>query len=50
VLEIGPSSVILEVAQRIPHGHLELFELQQEMLEKAHRRIEKAGLRNVGFT
>jgi ubiquinone/menaquinone biosynthesis C-methylase UbiE len=52
VLEIGPGSgyFSVEVAQRIPQGHLELFDLQQEMLEKARRKIESAGLNNVGFT
>ncbi|WP_145954996.1 methyltransferase domain-containing protein [Thermococcus sp. 5-4] len=52
VLEIGPGSgyFSVEVARRIPHGHLELFDIQQEMLEKAHHKIESAGLNNVGFT
>lgn len=52
VLEIGPGSgyFSVEVARRIPHGYLELFDLQQEMLEKARRKIEKAGFHNVGFT
>ena len=52
VLEIGPGSgyFSVEVARRIPHGHLELFDLQKGMLEKAHHKIEAAGLHNVGFT
>lgn len=52
VLEIGPGSgyFSVEVARRLPHGHLELFDLQQEMLEKARRKIEASGLHNVGFT
>ena len=52
VLEIGPGPgyFSVEVARRIPHGHLELFDLQNEMLEKARRKIESAGLNNVGFT
>jgi len=52
VLEIGPGSgyFSVEVARRIPQGHLELFDLQKEMLEKARRKVEKAGLHNVGFT
>ncbi|MHA1833521.1 MAG: methyltransferase domain-containing protein [Candidatus Baldrarchaeia archaeon] len=51
VLEIGPSPgyFSVEVARRIPHGHLELFDLQKEMLKKARCKIESAGLRNVGF-
>ena len=39
-----------ESARRIPQGHLELFDLQKEMLEKARRKIESAELHNVGFT
>jgi len=52
VLEIGPGPgyFSVEVARRIPQGHLELFDLQQEMLEKACRKLEAAGLHNVGFT
>jgi len=52
VLEIGPGPgyFSVEVAWRIPHGHLELFDIQQEMLEKARRKLEVAGLHNVGFT
>jgi len=52
VLEIGPGSGFfsVEVARRIPQGHLELFDIQQEMLEKARHKIESAELHNVGFT
>jgi len=52
VLEIGPGSGFfsVEAARRIPQGHLELFDIQQEMLEKARHKIESAGLHNVGFT
>ncbi|HEC87670.1 MAG TPA: methyltransferase domain-containing protein, partial [Thermoplasmatales archaeon] len=52
VLEIGPGPgyFSVEVARRIPQGHLELFDLQKEMLEKARHKIESAGLHNVGFT
>jgi len=52
VLEIGPGSgyFSVEVAKRIPHGYLELFDLQKEMLEKARRKILKAELYNAGFT
>ena len=52
VLEIGPGPgyFSVEVARRIPQGHLELFDIQEEMLEKAHHKIESAGLHNVGFT
>ena len=52
VLEIGPGSgyFSIEIARRIPQGHLELFDLQPEMLHKARRKLDAAGLRNVGFT
>ncbi len=52
VLEVGPGSgyFSVEIARRIPRGHLELFDLQSEMLEKARLKIERAGLNNVGFT
>ena len=53
VLEVGCGSGVfsVEVARRIPHGHLELFDLQQEMLDKARRKIEAAGLAEVvGYT
>ncbi|KAA0010611.1 MAG: methyltransferase domain-containing protein [Thermoplasmata archaeon] len=52
VLEIGPGSgyFSVEIARRIPQGHLELFDIQQGMLEKARHKIESAGLHNVGFT
>ncbi len=52
VLEIGSGSgyFSVEVARRIPHGHLELFDLQREMLEKTRRKVEAAKLHNVGFT
>ena len=53
VLEVGCGSGVfsVEVARRLPHGHLELFDLQQEMLDKARRKIEAAGLATlVGYT
>jgi ubiquinone/menaquinone biosynthesis C-methylase UbiE len=53
VLEVGCGSGLfsVEVARRLPRGHLELFDLQQEMLDKARRKIEAAGLeRIVGYT
>jgi ubiquinone/menaquinone biosynthesis C-methylase UbiE len=52
VLEIGPGSgyFSLEIARRIPLGHLELFDLQPEMLAKAQRKLESAGLKNIGYT
>jgi ubiquinone/menaquinone biosynthesis C-methylase UbiE len=46
VLEVGCGSGVfsVEVARRIPKGHLELFDLQREMLEKTRRKLEAAGL------
>jgi ubiquinone/menaquinone biosynthesis C-methylase UbiE len=53
VLEVGCGSGVfsVEVARRVPAGHLELFDLQAEMLERARRKIHAAGLRKlVGYT
>jgi ubiquinone/menaquinone biosynthesis C-methylase UbiE len=52
VLEVGPGSgyFSVEIARRVPRGHLELLDLQPEMLEKARHHLEAAGLENVGYT
>ena len=53
VLEVGCGSGLFsaEVARRVPRGHLELFDLQPEMLERARRKIESAGVgKVVGYT
>jgi len=52
VLELGPGSGFfsVELARRVPRGHLELFDIQSEMLTKARRKLELAGMQNVGFT
>jgi ubiquinone/menaquinone biosynthesis C-methylase UbiE len=52
VLEIGPGSGYFSaaLAARIPHGRLELFDLQPEMLAKAERRLRARGFLNVGYT
>ncbi len=53
VLEVGcgPGFFSVEIARRVPEGHLELFDLQPEMLEKARRKLERAGLQSVvGYT
>jgi ubiquinone/menaquinone biosynthesis C-methylase UbiE len=49
VLEIGCGSGLfsVEVARRVPAGHLGLFDLQAEMLERARRKIQAAGLGKV---
>ncbi len=51
VLEIGPGPgyFSVEIARRVPQGHLELFDLQQKMLKKAWQKINLAGLNKVGF-
>ncbi|WP_324687103.1 class I SAM-dependent methyltransferase [Mycobacterium sp. 94-17] len=52
VLELGPGPGFfsVEIARRLTDGRLELFDLQPEMLEKAHRRLARAGFLDVGFT
>jgi ubiquinone/menaquinone biosynthesis C-methylase UbiE len=53
VLEVGCGSGVfsVEVARRVPAGHLELFDLQAEMLQRARRKIDAAGLGAVvGYT
>src|SRR6516225_2949687 len=52
VLELGPGPGFfsVEIARRLTYGRLDLFDVQREMLEKAKRRLERAGFRDVGFT
>lgn len=52
VLEVGPGPgyFSVEVARRVPNGHLAMFDLQQEMLVKARRKLEAAGLFSVSHT
>ena len=52
VLEVGPGSGFfsVEIARRVPRGHLELLDLQPEMLAKARRKLDAAALANVGIT
>ena len=52
ILEVGPGSGFfsVELASRVPNGLLELVDLQPEMLEKAKRKLKRAGVDNVGFT
>jgi arsenite methyltransferase len=40
VLEVGPGPGFfsVEIARRLPHGRLELFDVQREMLDKARAR------------
>jgi ubiquinone/menaquinone biosynthesis C-methylase UbiE len=52
VLELGPGPAFfsVEIARRLPRGQLDLLDLQPEMLEKARRRLHRAGFDDVGFT
>jgi arsenite methyltransferase len=52
VLEIGPGAGYFsrEIARRIPRGHLELMDLQPQMLAKARHKLAAAGLKHVGYT
>ena len=51
VLEIGagPGYFSVEVARRLPRGHLTVLDLQPEMLERARERFSRAGVENVSF-
>ena len=51
VLEIGCGSgyYSIEVAKRLLSGHLKLFDVQPEMIQKCIRRVAASGLRNVSF-
>ena len=52
VLEVGAGSGFYSVgvARKISKGHLELLDLQPEMLKKSRRKLEAEGLANVGYT
>jgi ubiquinone/menaquinone biosynthesis C-methylase UbiE len=53
VLEVGAGSGFysVEIARRVSGGgHLELLDLQPEMLKKARRKIAAVKLSNVGYT
>lgn len=51
VLELGPGPgyFSVQVAQRIPQGYLLLADIQPEMLQKARRRLARAGKEQVGY-
>ncbi|ETR69555.1 MAG: type 11 methyltransferase [Candidatus Magnetoglobus multicellularis str. Araruama] len=48
ILEIGPGSgyYSVQVAKRIPNGHLTLLDIQYEMLEKSANKLKAAGITN----
>lgn len=52
VLEVGPGPgyYSVTVAKAVPHGRLELLDLQPEMLERAKRKLQAHSLLNVGYT
>ena len=52
ILELGPGSGYFSaaLAAQVPHGRLELFDLQPEMLAKAERKLQARGFKNVGYT
>lgn len=51
VLEIGPGPGIfsVQIAPRLPAGHLDLFDVQPEMLDKVKHKLDRAGYRNAEF-
>lgn len=51
VLELGPGSGFFsrEIARRLTTGHLDLFDVQPEMLEKARKKLSRDGFTDVGF-
>ena len=52
VLEVGcgPGYFSVEVARRVPQGRLELFDVQREMVAKARRKLDRAGVVHAGYT
>ncbi len=52
VLEVGAGSGFysVEVARRVSKGHLELLDLQPEMLKKARQKLEAKGSPHAGYT
>lgn len=51
ILEVGPGPgyFSVDVARSIPDGKLVLFDIQQEMLDKAGKRLKRNGITNVEF-
>ena len=51
VLELGPGPGFfsVEIARRLADGQLDLFDIQPEMLDKARRKLDRAGYRNASF-
>lgn len=52
IVELGPGSgyFSLALSAAVPQGHLELIDLQPQMLAKARQRLTAQGRFNVGYT
>jgi len=52
VLELGPGSGFFSaaLARGLPRGHLELVDVQPEMLAKAKQKLDAQGFTNIGYT
>lgn len=52
ILELGPGSGYFSIAlaAAVPEGHLELVDVQPQMLAKARARLTARGFANVGYT
>ena len=52
VLEVGPGPGFfsIAVARAVPQGRLELVDIQRETIQKARRRLRRAGVHNAGCT
>lgn len=52
ILELGPGSGYFsaKLAAAVPEGHLELLDIQPQMLAKARALLTAAGYANVGYT
>jgi uncharacterized protein len=52
VLEVGPGPGFfsIDLARAVPRGRLVLVDIQLEMLQKARRRLRRAGVDNAGYT
>lgn len=52
IVELGPGSgyFSLALSAAVPEGHLELVDLQPQMLAKARQRLVAQGRSNVGYT
>lgn len=52
IVELGPGSgyFSLALSAAVPQGHLELVDVQPEMLAKARRRLTAQARANVGYT